>query len=87
MQRNKRNGCVNTPTKAAAPEIPVPRRMVSEVAIETRYGISRRTLQRWRLQGRGPRFYKLGRIVRYDLRDVEAWVNSKPTGGETLSGQ
>ena len=36
---------------------------------------SQRTLQAWRLLGRGPRFIKVGgRSVRYRLADVEAWL-------------
>jgi predicted DNA-binding transcriptional regulator AlpA len=55
--------------------------MVTEAAIEAQYGIPRRTLQRWRFESRGPRFFKFGRSVRYDLRDVEKWVDAQPTGG------
>ena len=32
--------------------------------------ISPRTLQRWRLTGEGPRYVKLGRLVRYGLTDL-----------------
>lgn len=33
-------------------------------------GISHRTLEDWRLTNRGPRFVKLGRLVRYRLNDL-----------------
>jgi hypothetical protein len=33
-----------------------------------------RTLQKWRLQGNGPRFVKLGHAVRYDVKDLEAYI-------------
>lgn len=33
-------------------------------------GISHRTLEDWRLTNRGPRFIKLGRLVRYRLSDL-----------------
>lgn len=33
-------------------------------------GISHRTLEDWRLTNRGPRFVKLGRLVRYRLGDL-----------------
>lgn len=33
-------------------------------------GISHRTLEDWRLTNRGPRFVKLGRLVRYRLDDL-----------------
>lgn len=32
------------------------------------------TLANWRYQGRGPRFVKVGRHVRYRRTDVEAWL-------------
>jgi len=32
------------------------------------------TLANWRYQGKGPRFIKVGRHVRYRRSDVEAWL-------------
>jgi predicted DNA-binding transcriptional regulator AlpA len=37
-------------------------------------GLSVRTLERHRVWGTGPRFCRLGRLVRYRLGDLEAWV-------------
>jgi len=34
-------------------------------------------LRKWRRQGTGPRFLKLGRLVRYLVKDVDAWLNSQ----------
>ena len=31
-------------------------------------------LRRWRRERRGPRFVKLGRLIRYNLADIEAFV-------------
>ena len=41
------------------------------------------TLRRWRCEGRGhgPAWLKMGGNVRYDLRDLEAWLNECRTGG------
>lgn len=36
-----------------------------------------RTLQAWRLLRRGPRWYKVGRCVRYRIAEVESWLNSR----------
>lgn len=36
--------------------------------------ISRRTLQRWRLEGFGPIYIKLGRLVRYRQSDLDAFI-------------
>ena len=32
------------------------------------------TLRGWRQRGVGPRFYKIGGRVRYDLDDLDAWI-------------
>ena len=38
--------------------------------------ISRKTLERMRVEGRGPRFVKLGRCVRYRQRDLLTWIST-----------
>lgn len=38
--------------------------------VAIRLGFSIKTLQNWRTNGQGPEFYKIGRLVRYRLRDV-----------------
>jgi hypothetical protein len=45
-------------------------------------GISTRTLQQWRMGGRGPLFRKLGRAVRYSASDLERWLKAQPSGGD-----
>jgi len=32
-----------------------------------------KTLRNWRVRGEGPKFLKIGRLVRYRLSDVLAW--------------
>jgi len=39
------------------------------------------TLRGWRAQGRGPKFVKVGRLVKYRLSDVEDFLTSLPSGG------
>ena len=36
-------------------------------------GLSKSTLDKLRCFGGGPRFYKLGRAVIYDVADLDAW--------------
>ncbi len=36
--------------------------------------ISTRTMQRWRLEGAGPTYVKLGRLVRYRQSDLDAFL-------------
>lgn len=35
------------------------------------------TLAKWRVSGLGPMFIKVGRAVRYDARDLDAWLDSR----------
>lgn len=53
---------------------------LTEVEVEQFYGLKRRTLQQWRFLGRGPRYAKAGRCVRYFVRDIEDYLN----GGQVL---
>jgi predicted site-specific integrase-resolvase len=46
---------------------------LTEQDLATRWEISERTLQKWRVRGAGPVFRKIGSNVRYDERDVEAY--------------
>ena len=51
---------------------------VREAAI--RLGLSASTLNKWRTQGRGPRFVKLGRSVCYRMADLDAWMSDRVRG-------
>jgi predicted DNA-binding transcriptional regulator AlpA len=46
---------------------------LKETALADRLGLSVRTLQRWRWQGKGPAYLKLGHRVAYREEDVRAW--------------
>jgi hypothetical protein len=37
-------------------------------------GVSPKTLQSWRVSGRGPVFIKVGRLVRYRMEDLENFL-------------
>jgi hypothetical protein len=43
-------------------------------------GIAPRTLRNWRPQRRGPRYVKLGSLIRYELTDLLAFVAARKTG-------
>jgi predicted site-specific integrase-resolvase len=43
-------------------------------AAELLGNISPKTLQSWRVSGRGPVFIKVGRLVRYRLADLEMFL-------------
>lgn len=40
-------------------------------------GVAPYTLRRWRCEGRGPAFIKIGPLARYRLSDLEAFVASR----------
>ena len=46
---------------------------LTEASLAERWLMSRRTLQRWRSGGIGPRFLKLYGSIRYPLEDVHAF--------------
>lgn len=48
--------------------------------VARRWGLSPRTLERWRVVGEGPRFVKVGAHVVYRLRDVEIWEEGQLRG-------
>lgn len=51
---------------------------LSEGDLEQMGIASRRTLQGWRLLGRGPRYYKLTNgMVRYRWSDIETWLAAR----------
>lgn len=43
-------------------------------------GISTRTLERYRVSGTGPRYVKLGKLVRYLKTDIDAWIEQNISG-------
>lgn len=45
--------------------------------VAARLGLKNRsTLDDWARQGKGPRFYRIGRTRRYDAADVDAYLKS-----------
>lgn len=41
--------------------------------LSDRVSLSERTLAQWRYQGKGPRYARFGKHVRYHVLDVERW--------------
>lgn len=39
--------------------------------------LSERTLERWRVEGQGPRFRRFGRRVVYAQTDLETWADGR----------
>ena len=48
-------------------------RILTDIQVAERLGVSRFTVRSWRLKGVGPRFLKMGRAVRYRAQDVDEY--------------
>jgi len=53
------------------------RNCLSQKELAARWGISHRTLERWRQTGEGPAFLKLGGRVVYRLEDIVEYERSR----------
>jgi hypothetical protein len=61
---------------AASPESTMPKQLVlTEADLASRWAMSPKTLQRWRMTGNGPTYLKLGKRVSYPLNAVIAFEN------------
>ncbi|MEM1151057.1 MAG: helix-turn-helix domain-containing protein [Pseudomonadota bacterium] len=50
-------------------------RLLNRTEVEERFGIPKRFLEMAVMRGEGPPFIKLGRLVRYRIADIEAWLS------------
>jgi predicted DNA-binding transcriptional regulator AlpA len=60
----------------------MPDSLLTETEVSKHLRVSIACVRRWRLEHRGPRFFKIGSLVRYRPEDVEYWINARPAGGE-----
>ena len=56
----------------ATQQPPVDERGAAEIV-----GCAPRTLANWRSQRRGPRFIRVGRLIRYRIEDLESYLDSR----------
>ena len=60
----------------------------NQVELSRRWRLSPRTLERWRFQGTGPQYLKVGGRVVYRLEDVEAYeAEQVQASGTTKAAQ
>jgi predicted site-specific integrase-resolvase len=62
--------------------------LVNEIQAGRILAVSVAALQRWRREGRGPRFARVEGCIRYDLRAIERFLadnSSKGTGTRALA--
>jgi predicted DNA-binding transcriptional regulator AlpA len=60
--------------------------LLKQTDLEKLLGLKPSTLEQMRLTGRGPRFCKIGRSVRYRIEDVTAWINERTYNNTTEAG-
>jgi predicted DNA-binding transcriptional regulator AlpA len=56
--------------------------LLNERQLSRLIAVSIGTLRSWRSDGKGPRFRKVGQLVRYAPSDVNEWLSRRPSGGE-----
>ena len=54
---------------------------LTEKDVAKQIKVSLASIRRWRLAQRGPRFIKVGALVRYRAEDLEQWLQTLPAGG------
>lgn len=68
---------------------PPPKFTLSEADLASRWSMSPKTLQRWRMEGRGPIYLKMGKRVNYSLNAViafESCIQHVSTSQRELNG-
>ena len=50
---------------------------LTEKKTSDRIAVSKSVLRKWRREGVGPPYVKLGRMIRYPLRNLEIWMNNR----------
>ena len=53
----------------------LPERLVSPSQVARFLAVEVETLDGWRRRGVGPPWYRLGRVIRYRLNEVEDWIH------------
>jgi predicted DNA-binding transcriptional regulator AlpA len=56
-------------------------RLLNEHDVAEMLGVSVATVRRWRLLKTGPKYLKVGVLVKYQSSDLQRWLASRPTGG------
>jgi predicted DNA-binding transcriptional regulator AlpA len=49
-------------------------RLLTRQEVEDRFGVGKRYLELATMRGEGPRVVRVGRLVRYRIRDIRAWI-------------
>ena len=55
----------------------ISQQLITEKEAAQFLSVSLRTIQNWRFRNRGPKYKKLGRLVRYSVADLSAYAEGK----------
>ena len=55
--------------------------LLNEHDVAQMLSVSVATVRRWRLVKTGPKYLKVGALVKYRCSDLQRWLESRPTGG------
>ncbi len=58
---------------------------LTETEVAEMLRCTKAALRKWRREGRGPRFIRVGRLVRYRLADVEEFLESNASSSRAAS--
>jgi Helix-turn-helix domain len=58
--------------------------LLTESDVAKQLQISVAALRKWRIERRGPRFIKVGSLVRYKPEDLFAWLGTLAAGGSII---
>ena len=56
--------------------------LLEEKELAQRLHVSLGTLRTWRTEGKGPRFHRIGQMIRYAPSDVKLWLLTRQSGGQ-----
>jgi predicted DNA-binding transcriptional regulator AlpA len=62
----------------------VQRRLMTMAEVEAEFGFNVSTQRYWRYKGTGPRSFRAGRRVLYEVAEINRWINeqaARQTGG------
>jgi excisionase family DNA binding protein len=52
-------------------------KLLTQQQLAAELQVSLRTLERWRQEGNGPAFIRVGRAPRYRRADIDAWLDQQ----------
>jgi predicted DNA-binding transcriptional regulator AlpA len=59
---------------------PVEDVILSESDLARRLDVSVSGLRKWRRESTGPKFIRIGRLIRYSFCDMQAWLSTRKEG-------